>query len=135
MDFKIAITCNVCKCGFELRPEHFKLRDRLECPNCGQELPAEFYSNLKTGVVALVKSLSSGGGPSPLQAAFQLVGTKGPFPQATYKSDGEFRFSLLQEYWPAPFQAYYRRLKPQLPVCSPFSHLAFCPALSNDLEL
>lgn len=53
MDFKIAITCNVCKCGFELRPEHFKLRDRLECPNCGQELPAEFYSNLKTGVLAL----------------------------------------------------------------------------------
>ena len=33
MDFKIAITCNVCKCGFELRPE--------------------FYSNLKAGVRAL----------------------------------------------------------------------------------
>lgn len=53
MDFKIAITCNVCKCGFELRPEHFKLRDSLECPNCGQVFPAEFYENLKTGVVAL----------------------------------------------------------------------------------
>ena len=55
MDFKIEIMCEKCKCSCELRPEEFKERESMECPNCGRALPADVYSNLKTGVMALGK--------------------------------------------------------------------------------
>ena len=53
MDFKISIKCMTCRCSFELRPGVFKIRDTLECPNCGQAFPQEFYEKIKTGVIAL----------------------------------------------------------------------------------
>ena len=55
MDFKIEILCEKCKCSCELRPEAFKERTSMECPNCGQIVPAEVYSHLKTGMIELGK--------------------------------------------------------------------------------
>lgn len=53
MDFKIDIWCNKCKCHFEFRPDNFKSRTTVECPNCGQLFPEDVYANLKTGIIAL----------------------------------------------------------------------------------
>lgn len=53
MDFKIEIQCAVCKCSFELRPQDFKDRASMECPNCGQAFPADAFDDLKTGMSAL----------------------------------------------------------------------------------
>lgn len=53
MDFKIELLCSNCRCKHELRPEKFKSRNSLECPNCGQVLPNEIYEDLKIGVTAL----------------------------------------------------------------------------------
>ena len=53
MDFKIELLCSKCKCFCELRPEEFKARASMECPNCGQALPADVYNDLKAGVEAL----------------------------------------------------------------------------------
>ena len=53
MDFKVGIKCMKCRCSFELRPESFKIRDSLECPNCGQMFPKDVYEKLKAGVTAL----------------------------------------------------------------------------------
>ena len=53
MDFKIELLCSKCKCSCELRPEEFKARTSMECPNCGQALPADVYNDLKAGVEAL----------------------------------------------------------------------------------
>lgn len=55
MDFKIEISCQKCKCSFELCPTDFKDRATMECPNCGQAFPAKAYSHLKSGVVELGK--------------------------------------------------------------------------------
>lgn len=55
MDFKIVIMCEKCKCSFELRPEEFKARSSMECPNCGQAFPANAYNHLKAGVIELGK--------------------------------------------------------------------------------
>lgn len=53
MDFKISIECKKCLCSFELRPQDFKDRPSMECPNCGQAFPSEPYQRIKTGVCAL----------------------------------------------------------------------------------
>lgn len=53
MDFKLKIKCEDCGCTFELRSTQFKLRDTLECPNCGNMLPDDVFQNLKTGIIAL----------------------------------------------------------------------------------
>ena len=53
MDFKVLISCEKCKCSFELRPEAFKNRTSMECPNCGQAFPVDVYEQLKAGVIAL----------------------------------------------------------------------------------
>ena len=53
LDFKIKISCEDCRCSFELRPFDFKLRDSLECPNCGQQFPSDEFIQLKTGITAL----------------------------------------------------------------------------------
>ena len=53
MDFKIELLCSKCKCSCELRPEELKARTSMECPNCGQALPADVYNDLKAGVEAL----------------------------------------------------------------------------------
>lgn len=53
MDFKIEISCAKCKCLFELRPQDFKNRPAMECPNCGQAFPSAVYEKIKTGVEAL----------------------------------------------------------------------------------
>ena len=53
MDFKIELLGSKCKCSCELRPEEFKARTSMECPNCGQALPADVYNDLKAGVEAL----------------------------------------------------------------------------------
>lgn len=53
MDFKVKIECCNCKCVFELRPHDFKVRESLECPNCGQAFPANHYEDLKSGVSTL----------------------------------------------------------------------------------
>ena len=53
MDFKIELLCSKCKCSCELRPEEFKARTSMECPNCGQAHPAEVYNDLIAGVEAL----------------------------------------------------------------------------------
>ena len=50
MDFKISINCGKCDCTFELRPVHFKSRDVLECPNCGQSFPNDAFEKIKTGL-------------------------------------------------------------------------------------
>lgn len=55
MDFKIVIECAKCECSFELRPQEFKARDSLECPNCGQAIPDAVYKDLKTGILTLGK--------------------------------------------------------------------------------
>lgn len=53
MDFKIEVSCAKCKCLFELRPQDFKNRPNMECPNCGQAFPSAIYEKIKTGVEAL----------------------------------------------------------------------------------
>lgn len=53
MDFKILVSCEKCRCSFELRPEFFRDRPSAECPNCGLAFPADVYEQLKAGVVAL----------------------------------------------------------------------------------
>ena len=53
MDFKIELTCHKCKCSCELRPTDFSERESMECPNCGQVLPADIYAKLKSGIVLL----------------------------------------------------------------------------------
>lgn len=53
MDFKVKVLCEKCECSFELRPDYFKNRPSMECPNCGQAFPADIYEYLKTGVTAL----------------------------------------------------------------------------------
>ena len=53
MDFKIEINCAKCKCLFELRPQDFKNRPNMECPNCGQAFPTTVYEKIKLGVDAL----------------------------------------------------------------------------------
>lgn len=53
MRFKVAITCRRCDCTFELSPTNFKSRDACECPNCGQEIPAEIYADIKSGALSL----------------------------------------------------------------------------------
>lgn len=53
MDFKVKILCDDCKCSFELRPHDFKQRENIECPNCGNKLPDDVFSNLKIGITAL----------------------------------------------------------------------------------
>lgn len=53
MDFKVVISCEKCQCSFELRPEDFKDRLSMECPNCCQAFPVEIYKQLRTGIVAL----------------------------------------------------------------------------------
>lgn len=55
MDFKIVITCEKCKCSFELRPSMFADKKSLLCANCGQELEQEVFSHLKTGLIELSK--------------------------------------------------------------------------------
>ena len=50
MDFKISVKCGKCSCKFELRPQDFKERDAIECPNCGQAFPDDVYSDLKAGI-------------------------------------------------------------------------------------
>lgn len=54
MDFKIELLCSKCKCSCELRPEEFKARTSMECPNCGSgAFRRMFTTNLKAGVEAL----------------------------------------------------------------------------------
>lgn len=53
MDFKVKVSCEKCECSFELRPDSFKSRPSMECPNCGQAFPADVYEDLKAGVTAL----------------------------------------------------------------------------------
>lgn len=53
MDFFVSIKCKKCLCAFELRPENFKQRDSMECPNCGQPFPADAYEKLKIGITTL----------------------------------------------------------------------------------
>lgn len=53
MDFKIELACHKCKCSCELRPTDFSERESMECPNCGQVLPADIYAKLKSGIVLL----------------------------------------------------------------------------------
>ena len=53
MDIKIELTCHKCKCSCELRPTDFSERESMECPNCGQVLPADIYAKLKSGIVLL----------------------------------------------------------------------------------
>ena len=53
MDFKIELTCHKCRCSCELRPTDFSERESMECPNCGQALPADIYAKLKSGIVLL----------------------------------------------------------------------------------
>lgn len=55
MDFKICLNCARCECSFELRPQDFKARSSMECPNCGQAFPPDVYKDLKSGVAALGK--------------------------------------------------------------------------------
>lgn len=53
MDCKIVITCAKCRCKFELRPEEFKDRDELECPNCRTPFPQDTFETMRTGIKAL----------------------------------------------------------------------------------
>lgn len=53
MDFKIEVSCAKCKCLFELRPQDFKNRPSMECPNCGQAFPIAVYEKIKIGVESL----------------------------------------------------------------------------------
>ncbi len=53
MDFKVLIKCEVCKCRFEFRPEHFKDRENLQCPNCNQEFPKGIFQKLRFGMLSL----------------------------------------------------------------------------------
>ena len=41
----------MCWCSFELRSAKFLPKESLECPNCGQKLPARVYESLKDGVM------------------------------------------------------------------------------------
>lgn len=53
MDFKIRIECCVCHCSFDLRPGSYQTRDKIACPNCGNQLPAEVVRQLNIGIEAL----------------------------------------------------------------------------------
>lgn len=53
MDFKVTIKCNRCSCSFELQGSHIKECQKLECPNCRQQVPKEIFEKLKAGIVNL----------------------------------------------------------------------------------
>lgn len=52
MVFQVKITCNRCKCSFELS-QKFTGGENLECPNCGQAYPNEYFRSLKEGIKLL----------------------------------------------------------------------------------
>lgn len=55
MNLKISIRCEKCGCAFELRAKEFSSKEKLTCPNCGQDFDPVVFSHLKTGMVELSK--------------------------------------------------------------------------------